>query len=331
MELSRLDPDHLDPRDLAGAVSVMESARQVDCPHELSRTVVSYTAGLQHGWDGEPPTAYVTRDAAGRVVGVLEVYLPRRDNTHMGYLEVVVDPRVRRQGIGRDLYEAGVDMLRSEGRTLVFVEGFDNPHSLGFAKAIGVDRAIESVKRRQNLRRLDVARLDREHESAAKAAADYELLRMPAEVPDELMADVVTMVAAINDAPLDDLEFEDEVFSAERVRAFEAAQAAQQRRMYRVAARHRGTGELAGHTVVGVEGDRPWHASQFDTSVLGHHRGHRLGVLLKIEMLRWLAEDEGQLHVVDTWNAASNDHMIAVNELLGYEVVATATGFQRHL
>ena len=34
---------------------------------------------------------------------------------------------------------------------------------------------------------------------------------------------------------------------------------------------------------------------------------------------------------LDTWNAASNAHMIGVNEALGYQVIATATGFQRHL
>jgi hypothetical protein len=124
---------------------------------------------------------------------------------------------------------------------------------------------------------------------------------------------------------------EDEVFSPERIRAFEAAQAAHGRRMYQLVARHRETGVLAGHTVVGVESDRPWFGSQFDTSVLRAHRGHRLGLLLKIGMLRWLAEAEPQLRLVETWNAASNDHMIAVNEILGYQVVATATAFQGHL
>jgi len=32
-----------------------------------------------------------------------------------------------------------------------------------------------------------------------------------------------------------------------------------------------------------------------------------------------------------TWNAAPNAHRIKVNEALGYQVVATAIGFQRHL
>ncbi|MGH8939767.1 MAG: GNAT family N-acetyltransferase, partial [Actinomycetes bacterium] len=121
------------------------------------------------------------------------------------------------------------------------------------------------------------------------------------------------------------------VFSPERIRAFEVAQKAHGRRMYQLVARHRETGVLAGHTVIGVESEQPWYGSQFDTSVLAAHRGHRLGLLLKIGMLRWLAEEEPQLRILDTWNAASNDHMIAVNEALGYQVVATGGEFQRYL
>jgi len=48
-------------------------------------------------------------------------------------------------------------------------------------------------------------------------------------------------------------------------------------------------------------------------------------------MLRWLATDEPQVRRMDTWNAASNDHMIAINELLGYRVVAHGITWQRHL
>ena len=33
-------------------------------------------------------------------------------------------------------------------------------------------------------------------------------------------------------------------------------------------------------------------------------------------MMRWLAEAEPQVESIDTWNAESNDHMIAVNERL---------------
>jgi hypothetical protein len=137
------------------------------------------------------------------------------------------------------------------------------------------------------------------------------------------------MAAAINDAPTDDLDIEDEVFSAERMRGYENAQEVRGGRLYRVYARHRATGELAGQTVVVVEEDHPAQGHQHDTSVLASHRGHRLGLLLKVEMCLWLRESEPQLERIDTWNAESNDHMIGVNELMGYRILGREIEYQR--
>ena len=62
--------------------------------------------------------------------------------------------------------------------------------------------------------------------------------------------------------------------------------------------------------------------------MVGAHRGHRLGLLLKADMLRWLAETEPALEAVDTFNAESNDHMVAVNERLGYRVMGRELQYQ---
>ena len=71
-------------------------------------------------------------------------------------------------------------------------------------------------------------------------------MRIVGYTPDELLEPLAEAAAAINDAPLDDLEIEDEVFSAERIRAYETAQIEGGHRFYRIIARHRDTGELAG-------------------------------------------------------------------------------------
>lgn len=331
MQLDWLDRENPDPRDLAGAVAVLEAARQVDCPHELSPTTSTYAAQLRHGWDGDPPVVALARDSASRVVGVLEVWLPHWDNTHAGSVDVTVDPLQRRQGLGRRLFELGVDKARAAGRSLVLTGCFDQPGFVAFCGAMGLEQASVEVQRRQELRTLDWARLDREFTAAQQRAADYELVRLAGPIPEELLADVVRLSEAINDAPVDDLDIEDEVFSPERQRAFEAAQAAMNQRNYRVVARHRDTGELAGHSMVGVDAERPGFGTQEDTSVLRAHRGHRLGLFLKIAMLRWLQEVEPQLRMLDTWNAESNAHMVAVNEALEYTVVARAIDWQRHL
>jgi RimJ/RimL family protein N-acetyltransferase len=58
------------------------------------------------------------------------------------------------------------------------------------------------------------------------------------------------------------------------------------------------------------------------------HRGHRLGLLLKIAMMRWLAEAEPQLELLETWNNADNRFMISVNELLGYRLSNTFATYE---
>ena len=42
----------------------------------------------------------------------------------------------------------------------------------------------------------------------------------------------------------------------------------------------------------------------------------------------WLRDVEPQLVSIDTWNAESNDHMIGVNELLGYRVMGREIEYQ---
>ena len=93
-------------------------------------------------------------------------------------------------------------------------------------------------------------------------------------------------------------------------------------RRYSLAAFHDDTGDMAALTVVTVDPDVPDWGHQQITAVTKAHRGHRLGLLVKTAMLGWLAETEPRLEHIETWNAGANQHMIAINESLGY----TASG-----
>ncbi len=121
--------------------------------------------------------------------------------------------------------------------------------------------------------------------------------------------------------------------------AFAAAQRVRERvnglrehfgaRDYSVAARHMATGEVAALTQVTVDPSDPGWGFQLITAVIAAHRGHRLGLLVKVAMLEWLATAEPKLERITTWNAEDNTHMIAVNEALGYIVFgASATSWR---
>jgi RimJ/RimL family protein N-acetyltransferase len=326
MDLRQFGPD--DGPALRECVRVRNAVRGHDSPWQHPLTEAELAGSLRYGWDLEPPVPFLA-DVDGGVVGYAAYSISRHDNLHLAWLTVEVHPDHRRRGHGSTALEALVQRVKELGRTSVGLDGWDSDGPRAFATRHGFARASVAVNRRQTLAEIDWADVERRHAEARERARDYELVRRTGRSPDEELAALAEMTSAINDAPTDDLDIEDEVFTADRIRDYETAQLARSSAFHRLYARHRATGELAGQTVVAVEADRPELAEQHDTSVVRAHRGHRLGLLLKAEMMLWLRESQPQLVSIDTWNAESNDFMIGVNEALGYRIVGRERAFQR--
>jgi GNAT superfamily N-acetyltransferase len=328
MTIHRFTADDAD--DVRAALEVVNAVSEVDSPWEPPELPEHFDAQLRHGWDGEPDVPFLgTVD--GRAVAVGALNLPERDNLHYAWLSVDVHPDHRRRGYGTAVLEHLLQRAREAGRTTAGIEGWESEGTYAFAARHGFEKKSQAIMRRQRLAEVERPDLEKLYDESARAASSYDLVRIVGRTPPELMDAVVELTASINDAPTDDLDIEDEVFTPERVTAYEDAVLARGNRIYRLVARHKETGALGGHTVIGVDSVRPTIADQHDTAVARAHRGHRLGVLLKSAMLLWLADVEPQIETIDTWNAESNDHMIAVNERLGYRVVARELQFEKPL
>lgn len=312
-------------------MALLTATHAVDCPAALLPTPFGYAAGLRYGWDGDPGRSYLAREADGSLVGLLSLHAPTYDNTNVVWIEVEVHPDHRGRGIGSELVRYAEQVAGELGRTSFGLNSFDLPKADAFAKRHGFEQKAVEVNRRQDITNLDWSTVQKLYDEAVHASADYEVLRIIGELPEDMLDGMVAVTASINDAPKDDLDLEDDVFTPERLRAYEAARRGHNQTMYRVIARHRTTGELAGHSVVTVERERPHIAEQNDTAVSRDHRGHRLGALAKTGMLLWLREAEPALTQLDTWNAESNNHMISINEQLNYFVVARALDYQKSL
>lgn len=326
VRIQRFTPDDLDH--LGAAMRIVNEVRAHDAPWERPWIAERWDAFLRRGWDGEPPAPYLMT-ADGRAVAYGSLSTSERDNTHLAWVGVEVLPDARRRGYGSLLLERMIQEARTLGRTSIGIDAWESERALAFAARHGLGQRSQAIMRRQHLAEVERTLLQKLYDEAAGAATDYELVRIVGRTPSHLVEPMVELVAAINDAPTDDLDIEDEVFTPERLAAYEVATLERGSRLYRLVARHRVTGALGGHTVVAVEQQRPAIADQHDTAVAVAHRGHRLGLLLKAGMLLWLTEAEPQVETIDTWNAESNDHMISVNEALGYRVMARELQFQR--
>jgi len=121
--------------------------------------------------------------------------------------------------------------------------------------------------------------------------------------------------ADLTDAPHD---HETPVWDEAQVRASDLMLTRARYRVYSVAARADAAGRLAALSMVFIDPVYPEWGFQGLTVVSRAHRGHRLGMLIKVAMLEWLAGREPQLRQIVTGNADSNKHMIAINDVIDH-------------
>ncbi|MFI7548641.1 GNAT family N-acetyltransferase [Micromonospora sediminimaris] len=287
-----------------------------------------FTALLRHPMPGYK-TSMLLAWIDGVPAGFLRLDLPQLDNTENASAELIVHPARRRRGVGRALAEHGLGLLRERGRKRVSamsraeLAGEPGRRSPGnaFAAAMGAVDALTDVRRRLDTADLDQAKLDALLADARDRSTGYQVLCWRGYTPDDLAADVAYLDGRLlADAPMGDLAWEPEQVDADRLRGTESALDARGRRRYHVGVRHEASGRLVAWTLLDVGASADWHSFQQITIVDPEHRGHRLGLLAKIENLRHLLAHEPGVRVIDTFNAASNDHMIAINEQLGFRV-----------
>ncbi len=287
---------------------------------------------LHHGNNGRTvDRVWVARDGED-VVAWAMVELPWLDNLGLAQGRAVVHPDHRRQGLGSRLLKQLVGTARSESRTTLTAMAWQTTPGVEFLEHRGFTAQGQHPYdvRRLDLHALSSSRWQELYDAAAGPASDYELIRVAGPTPEKLIDGLVGLHAAINDAPADE-GLEDDLWDAARVREYDASMVRRRQTTYRVLARHRDSGDWAGMSLLCVDEFAPSIANQEDTSVVRAHRGHRLGLLMKAEMLLWLSRERPEVGAVDTWNAADNHHMIAVNERLGAQVIGRNLGFRLSL
>jgi GNAT superfamily N-acetyltransferase len=274
---------------------------------------------------------------AGETVGIGLCELPQRDNRHVGSLDVRVRPEHRRHGIGSAVVAEAERRLAAAGRTVVNglfevpTAQLDTSVAAPFARARGFE-ATQAGNRRHLILPFDRARRGRLLDDVARAALGYRTFTFTAPWPREYLDDQCELSRRMStDQPSGDDSHEEEVWDAARVDEIERVTAAQGLTRLIAVAEHVGSGHLVAYSELALPRDHPVEAWQWATLVLREHRGHRLGLAVKLANLDYLAATAPAVRVVITGNAQENAPMIAVNDMLGFEVVATGTFWQKRL
>ncbi|MEV7605391.1 GNAT family N-acetyltransferase [Paenarthrobacter sp. NPDC089322] len=307
-------------------------------------------------WQGneyEERQVYLAR-VDGVVAGSGTLTLPLSENTTTAGMDVLVDAAFRRRGLGTMILEVLERAARERGRTSFdgYCEEPIEPVLAGEALLEaksgtgGVPLAAAStqfaVRHGYSLEQVETSSLlslpvDETHLAgleavASQRAAGYSVIGWQDRCPDKLVDAFAKLKSLMStEVPIAGLGWEGEDWDAARVRREEFTWQASGIDPIVAVARHDGTGELAAYTVLTHRSALPAVVNQEDTLVAPSHRGHNLGMLIKVANLRRAERHWPEATSVMTWNANENRHMLAINIALGFKPSGFEGEWQKRL
>jgi GNAT superfamily N-acetyltransferase len=264
------------------------------------------------------------------MVGAATVILPASDNLHLAGTAVYVDEARRRQGIGTALLAEVEVVAAGHRRTTLTGEAHLPPGGTAPGEAFAAARGF-AVANRESVKELDLADWRERRDDLAVHPDGYRVVTYDTVCPEEHAASLCRLLGMLlSEIPLGDLDVAASEWSAQRLRAVEQRRVDIGRHVLTALA-IAPDGSVAGVSDVRVDDGDHEHAEVGITIVDPAHRGHRLGLALKLATHDLALETCSSLVSVDTSNAEANTHMNAVNEALGYRTVETVLELQKRL
>ena len=284
----------------------------------------------------------------GELVGLALLELPQRDNTHLAFVSIVVPAAHRARGIGAALFDEAAAIAEADGRPNLEIWTWDalvepGPGTISARQGDGaIDAAAPGarflLKCGFQLVQVDTmsgwelppqAELDATAAEASAATPDgYRLVHWRGDTPERWLDDAALLQAAMStDAPTGDSDLRAEVVDADRIRAVDLGRRIGGLDQLVTAVEYHGT--LVAITRLVHDGERPQVGDQWDTLVLGPHRGNGLGWLMKTANHAAIRAAWPEVTTLVTGNASENRWMLAINRRLGYRPIAASGWFER--
>jgi GNAT superfamily N-acetyltransferase len=235
----------------------------------------------------------------------------------MAVLEVLVHPKARHSGVGRELLAAAVARTHREGYSTIGVEVIGGTSAAKFYEATGFTCAYTETRSILELSSVDWLQLGG---MASGVGSGYRIEYFPGGPPEDLYESyAAAKYLARSDVEPGDLELRPSSTNAQRLRASLKTLHMRGMKPYIVVGIHEASGEVAGLTEVVVAAQHPDRADQYDTVVVPEHRGYGLTRAIKARMLFELRSAEPRLRSVQTWNSFDAEGMLTVNSELGFK------------
>jgi len=272
----------------------------------------------------------------GRLVGLATGDAPLLDNLEKAWIGVHVDSPEQRRGHGGELLAAITELLAADGRTLLMGETklpFAERETHGyrrFAERHGYEFANVEVVRWLTLPVADEA-IQGWADLAAERHEGYSLETYVNDVPEELIPSLCVLLGQLSvDAPTGAVDWEEEVITPERFVEGRTSLVTAGRTIYETLAVTPDR-TVAAQSTMSVPPPGRTDVSQWGTFVHREHRGRRLGLATKAANLRAMQQAHPEMKRVVTQNAETNDYMVAINVLMGFEPVEASTEFVKGL
>jgi GNAT superfamily N-acetyltransferase len=328
-------PIDLASEELQTAYDVMRRAELLgreDSPHWSFQEMAAAYRLPDSGEKQELLGGYVD----GRLVGVATSYVPLLDNLEKAWVAVDVDPAEQRKGYGATLLAAITEVVVAEGRTLLMGETklpFAERETHGyrrFCERHGYEFSNVEVVRWLNLPVAD-DQIQAWADQAAEKHDGYTLETYVNDVPDELIPSLCVLLGQLGvDAPTGAVDWEEEVITPERFLESRASLLSAGRTMFETLAVTPDR-VVAAQSTMSVPPAGRTDVSQWGTFVHREHRGRRLGLATKAANLRAMQQAHPDMKRVVTQNAETNDYMVSINVLMGFEPVEASTEMFRKI
>jgi GNAT superfamily N-acetyltransferase len=303
---------------------------------------------LPHFQDKERPQRILAARVDDRIVGVAFYETTLGDDADSGWLSVAVLDEFRNRGIGSALAQRIEEWAIADGKTkaLCFTpipsgsgEQMASPTGFGSITLnsdarflLSKSYRLEQVERLSRLP-LPVVDIDAQVIAAQEASgADYALHSWEGAAPDRWREDIAVLATRMStDAPSAGLEEPEDVWTAVRVAEADERAAASPRVRFEMVVEHVPSGRLVGFTMLSVPPQSDRAVTQWATLVLREHRGHKLGMLLKVANIARLQRLSPGHPSILTFNAEENRHMLNVNEQVGFVGIAAESAWRKDL